>query len=153
MHQCLYLNGFDLLMLKDMYLIFLKQSRISHIRVMLQLLFAEFLTTHICLDTIRCRKLLILLPQNQVVFPSELSIVFLTLRILRKLPWEWVSSLYSWIFPLVFQCLSTFPIPITDGTKACILRITEPYLSNLSIYQIVNIYFTSNNESILMLMH
>ena len=39
------LNSFDSLMFKDRYLIFLKQFRITHIRMMLQILFAEFLTT------------------------------------------------------------------------------------------------------------
>ena len=40
------LKRIDPLMLKDRYLTFLKQSRISHIRMTLQLLFAEFLITH-----------------------------------------------------------------------------------------------------------
>ena len=64
---------------------FLKQSWISHIRMMLQLLFLEFLTTHIYLDVNPGRKLLILLPQNQVDFSSkQLSIVFPTFSILRQ---------------------------------------------------------------------
>ena len=61
------------------------------------------------MDTNPCRKLLILLSQNEVDFPWEqFSIVFPTLRILRRRE-----------------------ILITHGTKACILWIIEPYLSNL----------------------
>ena len=79
------LNGFDPLMLEDRYLIFLIHSRISHIRMMLELLFPEFLTKHIYLDTNPCRKLLMLLPQNQIYLPSEqLSIVFPTLSIIGR---------------------------------------------------------------------
>ena len=76
-------NGFELLMLGDRYLIFLKHSRISHINKTLQLLFLDFLETHIYLDTNPCRKRLMLLMQNQVDLPLEqLSIIFHTLKIL-----------------------------------------------------------------------
>ena len=64
-------NGFDTLILEDRYEIFLKHFRISRIRMMLQLLFPEVLTTHIQLDTNPCCTLLMLLPQNQVDLPSE----------------------------------------------------------------------------------
>ena len=88
------LNGFDPLMLKDRYLIFLKHSQISRIRMMLQQLFQEFLTSHIYLDTNPRRKHLILLAQNQVDLPSEqLSIVFYTLNIPRRHFREWVHPL------------------------------------------------------------
>ena len=63
-------------------------------RMMLQLLFAEFLVTHLYLDASPYHKLLILLPQNQVDFPSEqLFIVFPTLSILRRHFWDWVDHL------------------------------------------------------------
>ena len=88
------LNGFDPLMLKDRYLIFLKHSQISRIRMMLQQLFQEFLTTLVYLDTNPRRKHLILLAQNQIDLPSgQLSIVFYTLNIPRRHSREWVHHL------------------------------------------------------------
>ena len=64
-----HLNGSDPLMLEYSYFIFLKQSQISRIHMMLQQLFPEFLTMHLYVNTNPCPKLLMLLPQNQIGFP------------------------------------------------------------------------------------
>ena len=53
----------------------------------------------------------------------------------------------------------TFLVSMTDGTKACVLWIIEPYLSNLVFNPLSDgqgmedIYFASNNQRVLMLMH
>ena len=83
-----HLNGIEPLMLEDRYLIFLKHSKISCIYMMLQLLFPEFLATHIYIWIRIHVAIWLMFARNS--FPSFFSPS-------KAFPGVVRSSLYSWI--------------------------------------------------------
>ena len=99
----MHLNSFDQLVLKDRYLVFLKLSLfVSHSHNVSATFYRIFNNTyiHTCLDTNSCRKLLILLPHNQLIFlrnsfPSSFPLWVFFQGISRS---GWIISVFVYNF-------------------------------------------------------
>ena len=96
-----HLNGIEPLMLEDRYLIFLKHSKISCIYMMLQLLFPEFLATHIYIWIRIHVAIWLMFARNS--FPSFFSPS-------KAFPGVVRSSLYSWIILWSYYFLLLSPL-------------------------------------------
>ena len=96
-----HLNGIELLMLEDRYLIFSKHSKISCIYMMLQLLYPENLATHIYIWIRIHVAVWLMFVRNS--FPLSFSPS-------EAIPGVGRSSLYFWIihWPYYFLSLSPF---------------------------------------------
>ena len=128
-----HVNGSDPLILEYSYLIFLKLSQISGIHMVLQLFFVPRIFNNAFVwgyESMSQAFNAFATESDWFSLVTDCHCLFYLECSSKTFSVVGRSSLDSLIISSILLFLSTFSISITDATKACILWIVEPYLSN-----------------------